>query len=394
MSNTNSFLLQLSFIPGLVPVEIACTEGDLRARLQEFDTRWTTRSNIAFMFAGVVLHSQTLMSGPFLMCNASLPEAIDNMVSDRNHEVIQHIVWAQRMRKRVEAGETILYRSNIKDPRVPLTLEYLDARLSRYDKELETNLRVLRDLCNVLQFSFNFDRSLFDANKREHARCQALEEERRARPKCGVKIRRSPNLKSKEQQLQERIDTNRQVINAIHDKHGIIAGQVNAYAELAIPVEMSVWKGNRLIDDNCSKHIAGKGSRVLIWMTSRFGDVGITDNLIDPCGYDARVDLSALTNIVDAGPREYVSPSDKRKMYFITVLQAWSNVAVMKSVAVHVKNLDEALLEARELAVSCIKMTHTEDAKTYELSAYDFVIVGDEIAIKYNMKESDVANEG
>ena len=39
-----------------------------------------------------------------------------------------------------------------------------------------------------------------------------------------------------------------------------------------------------------------KGKKHRVWMVSRFGDVGITDNLKDPKGYNKRVDPSELKN--------------------------------------------------------------------------------------------------
>lgn len=39
-----------------------------------------------------------------------------------------------------------------------------------------------------------------------------------------------------------------------------------------------------------------KGSKVLVWMISRMGDVGITKNLVNAIGYDRRVDPITLRN--------------------------------------------------------------------------------------------------
>lgn len=62
------------------------------------------------------------------------------------------------------------------------------------------------------------------------------------------------------------------------------------YAKTTKDVEMSVWNGKHepSVKDNCKKHICKLGTRVRLWMVSRMGDVGITDNLINPKGYDAR----------------------------------------------------------------------------------------------------------
>jgi hypothetical protein len=59
-------------------------------------------------------------------------------------------------------------------------------------------------------------------------------------------------------------------------------------ADTTRDVEMSVWNGTHPVDDNMTKHICPAGTKVRIWMVSRFGDAGITDNLVDPKGYDAR----------------------------------------------------------------------------------------------------------
>ena len=62
------------------------------------------------------------------------------------------------------------------------------------------------------------------------------------------------------------------------------------FAKTTRDVEMSVWNGNHApsVEANCKKHICKAGTRVLVWMVSRFGDAGITDNMINPKGYDAR----------------------------------------------------------------------------------------------------------
>lgn len=63
--------------------------------------------------------------------------------------------------------------------------------------------------------------------------------------------------------------------------------------------EMSVWNGTHPVEENSKKHICKAGTRVRVWMVSRFGDAGITDNLKDPHGYDCRgVDVDKdLTDI-------------------------------------------------------------------------------------------------
>ena len=51
---------------------------------------------------------------------------------------------------------------------------------------------------------------------------------------------------------------------------------------------MKVWNGQHPVDENTTSHIYRAGSRVRIWMVSRFGDAGITDNLENPTGYNCR----------------------------------------------------------------------------------------------------------
>lgn len=64
------------------------------------------------------------------------------------------------------------------------------------------------------------------------------------------------------------------------------------YAKTTKDVTMSVWNGNHhpSVEANCTKHICKAGTKVLIWMVSRLGDVGITDNLKDALGYSVRVE--------------------------------------------------------------------------------------------------------
>lgn len=62
-------------------------------------------------------------------------------------------------------------------------------------------------------------------------------------------------------------------------------------------VEMLVCNKRHPVDENTTKHICKAGSKVRIWMVSRFGDCGITDNLDNAHGYDSRVDPEILENI-------------------------------------------------------------------------------------------------
>jgi hypothetical protein len=69
------------------------------------------------------------------------------------------------------------------------------------------------------------------------------------------------------------------------------------YAKTTKDFEMTVWNGYHPYDENCVKHICKSGTKVRVWMVSRFGDVGITDNLDNPIGYnirglDADIDLT------------------------------------------------------------------------------------------------------
>lgn len=68
-----------------------------------------------------------------------------------------------------------------------------------------------------------------------------------------------------------------------------------AVAELDKDVTMRVWNGTHPPDKNTTEHTATKGTTVLIWMMSRFGDIGVTDNLDAHC-YHARVEPTALVN--------------------------------------------------------------------------------------------------
>lgn len=70
------------------------------------------------------------------------------------------------------------------------------------------------------------------------------------------------------------------------------------YAKTTKDVEMNVWNGNHPVDDNMTKHMCKSGTRVRVWAVSRFGDVGITDNIETPTGYDAR-GLDADIDLID-----------------------------------------------------------------------------------------------
>ena len=59
------------------------------------------------------------------------------------------------------------------------------------------------------------------------------------------------------------------------------------YAITKKDFKMMVWQGHgkkpEFID-----HICKAGTKVRVWMVSKMGDIGITDNLINPVGYDCR----------------------------------------------------------------------------------------------------------
>lgn len=69
------------------------------------------------------------------------------------------------------------------------------------------------------------------------------------------------------------------------------------YAKTTKDLEMSEWNGKHPVEENSTKHICKAGTKVKIWMVSRFGDVGVTDNLVNANGYsvrglDADIDLT------------------------------------------------------------------------------------------------------
>jgi hypothetical protein len=70
------------------------------------------------------------------------------------------------------------------------------------------------------------------------------------------------------------------------------------YAKTTKDLEMSVWNGVHPVKENTNKHICKAGTKVRVWMISRFGDVGVTDNLINPKGYDVR-GLDADTDLTN-----------------------------------------------------------------------------------------------
>ena len=82
--------------------------------------------------------------------------------------------------------------------------------------------------------------------------------------------------------------------------------EIVVYAVVKEDVEMRVWNGHGHKLKNLpefSNHMCKMGTKVRVWMVSRFGDCGITDNLENPYGYDARVDSEILKDL-DFGEEE------------------------------------------------------------------------------------------
>ena len=65
-------------------------------------------------------------------------------------------------------------------------------------------------------------------------------------------------------------------------------GHFEIYARIKKDCEMNVWNGKHPVEENTTSHICKAGTKVRVWMVSRFGDIGITDNLDNPTGYDNR----------------------------------------------------------------------------------------------------------
>lgn len=78
------------------------------------------------------------------------------------------------------------------------------------------------------------------------------------------------------------------------------------YAKTTKDLEMNVWNGMHPVEENTTKHICKAGTKVRVWMVSRFGDVGVTDNLKNPKGYDVR-GLDADIDLTDYEFLERVS---------------------------------------------------------------------------------------
>ena len=70
------------------------------------------------------------------------------------------------------------------------------------------------------------------------------------------------------------------------------------FAKLKKDVNMNVWNGKHPVDSNITTHVCKYGTKVRVNMVSRFGDVGITEDLNKKFGYDAR-GLDADTDLYD-----------------------------------------------------------------------------------------------
>lgn len=84
------------------------------------------------------------------------------------------------------------------------------------------------------------------------------------------------------------------------DKDKMSWSDYEIYAKTTKDFTMSVWNGSHdpSVEKNCKDHICKAGTRVRVWMVSRMGDAGITDNLINPKGYDVR-GIDADTDLTD-----------------------------------------------------------------------------------------------
>lgn len=74
-------------------------------------------------------------------------------------------------------------------------------------------------------------------------------------------------------------------------------------AKVKQDVTMHVWNGKHPVDGNMSEHVCKAGTVVRVWMVSRFGDVGITDNFENARGYDLRVEPEMLEDLQIKEPK-------------------------------------------------------------------------------------------
>lgn len=66
------------------------------------------------------------------------------------------------------------------------------------------------------------------------------------------------------------------------------------YMTTKVPMELYKWNQKHPVDDNTSVVDLPIGTRVKIVMASRFGDVGITDDLSAEYGYHNRIPIEDL----------------------------------------------------------------------------------------------------
>lgn len=90
------------------------------------------------------------------------------------------------------------------------------------------------------------------------------------------------------------------------------------WAELTEDVEMHEWNGTHPVEENTTVRVAKAGSTVLVTMASRFGDVGVRDDRLNPPshGYYARVEPEKLTKWRDAPdgiPVDWDGPQEPEK---------------------------------------------------------------------------------
>ena len=84
-------------------------------------------------------------------------------------------------------------------------------------------------------------------------------------------------------------------LKRLHASKGIEPGKpwkpFFCYATLTEPTKMESWNGVHPVEENLTVRMAKAGTRVLVTMASRFGDVGVRDTHLVPAshGYFARV---------------------------------------------------------------------------------------------------------
>ena len=66
------------------------------------------------------------------------------------------------------------------------------------------------------------------------------------------------------------------------------------YAHVLNDINIKHWNGHGS-NPEFTEHLCKKDTKVRVWMVSRMGDVGVTDNIIKN-GYDNRIDIETLYN--------------------------------------------------------------------------------------------------